>query len=469
MRLKHDITSISVVSCATCNLDCSFCYLNKNKAYQEFDKIVRAAWEDGSYLENIEKTLRALETDITKLTTLQLWGGETLLHIDDISKNIKTMFLKFPAINEILLSTNWLINIDKFFDFVVEVNKYAKAKQVKIKVQLSIDGPPGIYSEAGHNGDWNVYRNNIKKFTTLVNNYKLNRVLIEFTMNATIKADVFLEQFTKKENILYYVNYMKDFLAEINDQCISKSLMVDQDVTFPGMAQPALDTAETGKTYAQICLLWEELRRTHFRGHPASFGFYYGCGQINRNKALYIANIECAELLSGLTIIPDGTIVECSGAYIDSFKPYQDELLKINNMHEYYNAKLREAVSYNPALCSEREQEKRDWQIHSGGYKDNQSTYLFYMMTIANELYESGQISYVYSDKELLLRHVSALSNLITCTRENNHATRLSFVPAPSLMRRFLNGVMEIAYNQQKSNEIAKRDAYIFGGPEEDE
>ncbi|MDD7592625.1 MAG: hypothetical protein PUJ92_06520 [Bacilli bacterium] len=48
------------------------------------------------------------------------------MHIDSITKNVKKMFTLFPNINTIILSTNWTINIDKFFDFLKEIDKSAK-------------------------------------------------------------------------------------------------------------------------------------------------------------------------------------------------------------------------------------------------------------------------------------------------------------------------------------------------------
>ena len=49
---------------------------------------------------------------------------------------------------------------------------------------------------------------------------------------------------------------------------------------------------------------------------------YSGCGPIIEDRPLFKPNAECTELKSCITINYDGSICECSGSYIDSFKPH---------------------------------------------------------------------------------------------------------------------------------------------------
>jgi organic radical activating enzyme len=41
---NREIGSITFISSAVCNLNCSFCYLHKNKSYKKFNEINRKAW-----------------------------------------------------------------------------------------------------------------------------------------------------------------------------------------------------------------------------------------------------------------------------------------------------------------------------------------------------------------------------------------------------------------------------------------
>ena len=70
------------------------------------------------------------------------------------------------------------------------------------------------------------------------------------------------------------------------------------------------------------CLHHMKLKIDYFPDLSYYFGFYLGCGPIVEDRPLFKPNAECTELKSCITINYDGSICECSGSYIDSFKPY---------------------------------------------------------------------------------------------------------------------------------------------------
>ena len=109
---QKNIISISLISSTTCNLNCSFCYLHKNESYKLYDKIVREHWNNGKYIINAYNTVKAFPADPNNVEVCQLWGGETLLNIDDVTKNIQLFYKYFPNVKEWKISTNFLVNID---------------------------------------------------------------------------------------------------------------------------------------------------------------------------------------------------------------------------------------------------------------------------------------------------------------------------------------------------------------------
>ena len=443
---QKNIISISLISSTTCNLNCSFCYLHKNESYKLYDKIVREHWANGKYIINAYNTVKAFPADPNNVEVCQLWGGETLLNIDDVTKNIQLFYKYFPNVKEWKISTNFLVNIDKFMDFLKEIDNNTK-KDTLISLQVSIDGPPGEYCEQGHNGDWEIYKKNFFHLTTLVNNYKFNHIYINITINATVSRELYLKKFSDYNEMKHYVEEMYNLTKYINDNCISRSINMELSYILPGMAQPYDDTTEDGKKFAEICKLWEKLKIECFPDLSYYFGFYNGCGPIIEDRPLFKPNAECTELKSCITINYDGSICECSGSYIDSFKPYQEELKKENRIKDLRAAQRRDKLTYNPAKMTPEELEKHDWYVYYG-YKNNSSTYMHLMMCLADELALSGQIPYRYhEDKEYLLKHISALSAINSCTRENLKETGISYLCPPSSLRRYLNGVLDYGYN----------------------
>ena len=401
------VNSISLISSTTCNLDCSFCYLHKNQSYKEFDKLVRQAWADGSYLDNALKTVKRFGS-AEEIRQCQLWGGETLLHIDDVTKNLKKFYLYFPNVTLWRISTNWLIDVNKFFEFIKEMDLYAPENTI-ISTQLSIDGPQGGYAEQGHNVSLAAYQKNISDFTYLINNYKLKNVQITLQINATINKETYIEKFSNYDEIKYYISFMRDLAKYISDRCISRSITMNQHIIFPGCASPAPDSSEDGKKIADIIKLWEKVRQNDFPEIDKYFTFQYGIGELTGCRNMLTPNEECSELNDSLTINYNGDIAECSGAFIDNFEPYLKELIDEGNMDTYYTSIMRNKLVYNPGTATDTEFEEKQWQVLKG-YKQNQSSYLAFAFRLAIELAEANQIDYRYKyDKDLLLRHIISM------------------------------------------------------------
>lgn len=459
------IHSISLISASVCNLNCSFCYLHKNQSYKEFSKLVRQAWADGSYIDNAFKTVEKFGP-ASEVQMCQLWGGETLLHIDDVTQNLKKFYQYFPNVNSWKISTNWLIDVNKYFEFIKEMDLYAPEGTV-IATQLSIDGPQGGYAEQGHNVSLEIYHKNFSDFAFLVNNYKLKNVQLTFQINATLNKQTYIEKLSNYDEMKNYVSFMLDLSKFIDDLCISRSMSVPQPAAFPvfpGCACPAPDSSIDGKQIAEVIKTWEKVRDNEFPECDKYFNFEYGIGELTGCSVMFAPNLECSELNQSLTINYNGDVAECSGAFIDNFEPYLEELIAEGSMNNYYTSLMRNKLVYNPNTITDNEFEEKQWQIHQG-YKQNESTYVALAFRTALELANANQIDYRYKyDKDLLLRHVISMLNTTSCTRENLSDTKVAYMLAIGTLRRYLNGVMDYTYNTKKAALIAERERHIFGG-----
>ena len=239
-----NINGITTIVSSSCNLKCSFCYLHKHNALINFDKEILEAWNNQSYPKIVDRVINKMGENSYNIQNWTLWGGESLIHIDSITKNVKEIFSLFPNINNIILSTNWTININQFFEFLKEIDCYA-TKDVDIQLQLSIDGPEGLLSEQGHNG-WKYYKENIKLFTNLMNNHKFKNITVHLYLNATVAKETYIEVFQKKENIIDYVSKMYDFINYMKSLTVSRYLEIDCNYIFPGCANPHDATTQEG-------------------------------------------------------------------------------------------------------------------------------------------------------------------------------------------------------------------------------
>ena len=77
--LSNKVFSISVITSSTCNLNCNFCYLHKNKVNYEYNELLRAAWDDGTYVNNLKLVFEKMENNPEDVEEIHFWGGETLI------------------------------------------------------------------------------------------------------------------------------------------------------------------------------------------------------------------------------------------------------------------------------------------------------------------------------------------------------------------------------------------------------
>lgn len=458
MKKFNKISSITFISSATCNLNCSFCYLNKNSAYASFNTLVREAWQNKTYIQNVCNSLDKLNIDKDYIKIVQLWGGETFLSITDISQNIKEIYQHFPNIQQWMVSTNWTSNVYDIFDFLKLIDKFS-SHHTTFSLQLSIDGPPGPISEQGHNGGWKKYEENMNIFTNLINNYKFKHMTIEMHINAVIPKKLYLETFSTYEGMYNYVKFMMDMNQKFQQQCISKSLYFNKDFIFPGCAFPYDDTTMDGLKLAEIFKLWDIVYQKEFKDLYPYTPFYLGCGHFNKNKYLFSQNVECGELNTSLTFNYDGSICECNGSFIDNYQPYLDILEKNKDVKNYEIALVHNKMtSYNPSQATSEQINKYNWAVHDGGYRNTGLIYLQMAFNEAKALLKAGQIDSIYEDDELLFNHLLVILNGLACSRNNITDTHIPYLTPIGALRRYLNGAAEYIFKME--NKKHKRGKY---------
>ena len=441
---EKTIIGLSFMTAASCNLNCSFCYLHKNEAFKAYDKNILTAWEDGSYIKNSLKSLKILNSDPIHISNIDIWGGETLLFIDKITPNLPLLFEFYPNIETFNISTNWMINIDNFIKFIKELDKYAN-KDIRLRLQLSIDGPSGNIMKTGHNGNWDTYYENIDKFTNYFNNYNLKKVNILFTINSTVNQEIYFQEFSTLDGMKNYFDHMYAFVKYIESKCISKHLECGMMAVFPGFALPYLETTEDGLELAKICRRWE-LLKPNYPEVSYYFSWFNGIGNLDAETWLTSENVECGEMSSSITLLPDGSLVQCSSSYMEHNKLYQNELLQKNELEELKKAKRLATHHFDLHNMTKEELEDFDWYVYDGA-KNNKTTYMHMMMITADEMAQSGQIPYYFHiNKEYLWKLVKGISNVNTCMRENLRDQGNIFLMDPGAYRRYLNGVMQYVY-----------------------
>lgn len=442
---KTEIFGLTLITSSTCNLNCEYCFLHKNEAYKLYNQNIKESINNGSYFTNISNTFQTMGWDKEKISQISFWGGETLIHIENIQKHLPIIFSLFPNVNNFLLSTNFSINIEKFFNFLVDLNKLAN-NRIVVNLQLSIDGPNGSsMRKQGHNVKEEIYYKNMETFCNLVNNIQLKNLEIHVSIRPTISKNLYLTELNTYDKIKNYLTPFYEFIDVFASKCISKSLMFSTLDIWPVLATPYYESSKDGRLLQNIERLWFQVVMNEFKDIPLrkNVTLFQGGNSFDKNPSMFQSNNECSELKHSITINYDGTICECSGSYIDHFEPYQQELLKTGENELYKVATAHsKMVNYNPLTNPEIIEEKK-WYVHDGGYRNTHFIGLTSIILLAEELALSGQISSIYLyDKEKLLKHSLMLLNN-SCSRNNIAQTFSPYIKPVGELRRYFNGTME--------------------------
>lgn len=429
-----NLKAITVMISAKCNLNCNFCFLHKNTAFLEYDKIIQDAWKNFTYIKNLEKVLNKLKVDTTNISHITIWGGEPFLDTKNFNENIPQLFQLFPNWEKSWTSTNFNINVSNIVELLQKIDEYTK-KPFTFRIQISMDGP---YYKEGHNVSKEIYKQKIKELMDILNQIYFKNLTVIFNFRATIDEETYLSDFTDKTNINTFFNYCKDLQDFFKRNIFNKKIFLDEDSFIPTPSYPSYATTEDGLTFNKIIRSWSYINNQKYQ-----YELYQALGHITNNKYLFTKNNECGNLYKNLTIGPDGGITCCSNAFISNFQKYENIIKEENNLLHYSELKQEKNYVFNPLQMTPREIERIKWSVFNGA-KNNYLTFNFLAMHLCQELALSNQIQSKYAtDPILLYQHINLLDNIASCMYYNIHETKMPYISSPSTFRKYLNGITD--------------------------
>ena len=104
---EREIVGLTLVSAVGCNLNCEYCLIeksvkDKHDKVKELQEKTIEAFKDGSYLENIKKTLMRLGTSPSRIEVIQIWGQEPTLTLNHLTDNLSDWLNVFTKANRFL-------------------------------------------------------------------------------------------------------------------------------------------------------------------------------------------------------------------------------------------------------------------------------------------------------------------------------------------------------------------------------
>lgn len=452
MKYSH-IAQVSVLGSSICNLNCSYCYLHEqhySNAYGLLNQEIQQSWIDGTYAQNIRRVFKEIECDPLEVQRFEIWGGEPLIQLENLTKSIGDIAKLFPNLTFFLIPTNWqLIKEEELMKMLIEIDKNLtprrKNKQkLQFHLQLSIDGPPGDFMTQGHPGKWEIYKKNIINCCKQFSENQLNNIEIIFEVHPTASKEVIFKNFSNTYDIGKYITYMQNFVDFINNTIeeynVDYAIKAKQTIA-PLVAVPAQMTVEDGAKIEELYRISEYAQYLFTEDLKFGQHLYHHFTHCVNPSSVINQNGQCAESgLYGLMINPDGTITECACSYIQHKEEYLKSLLAAGKDEEYRVSMLRNRYFFNPIGASDKEKEEFDWYVLNG-LRDTESTQISLTMAMVQELALSRQVDYsYYLNPEKLLKHATACAMIYSCTREHLNESKIPFLCSINDCRRHFNG-----------------------------
>lgn len=432
-----------------CNLNCSYCSIDKNPVLKDIDIELKKSFEDENYYFNLltkyfkPGNLRRVET----------WGGEPFQGMHRIYPLLNKIINYYPNFYQMYSSTNFSYPEweDEFFGLMAQFGNYPLRKFNYI-LQLSIDGPREI-NDAGRG--FGVTAACLKNFKKLIFSLKENRLPKNITLQIDIKSTLNIESLYKLNNKEKIIEYFQFFENEFYEPIRNlKKENIYANVNIPNFAVPAPATVEDGKVFANICRLTRQIEQEN--KIKAYFKFYreitlYSSNLISNNDPSLVIDSykqQCDKCGTGsymMGFMPDDMISVCHEGFtelVDSYKKATKNSKRLKKGTILFNKYFDEETN---RLCMSQDTYKQWENTLSKYWKEPNPTAR--LATITAEiilLAMCNQIDRKYlNNEEALKAAIFFVHNVADCIKANYNATGSITLYSYGELKLFLNGALD--------------------------
>jgi sulfatase maturation enzyme AslB (radical SAM superfamily) len=387
--------------------------------------------------------LKELEETVGEdLKSLSHWGTEPTLTTSLFKDFYEQAFVKFPKLEKIFLSSNFLTPPENIVKFANEI--IPKTKKINFDLQMSIDGPSWITDKNRGEGAVDNIKKNIKYFFENADGFHAIRCHFKPTINADD-----IEVLTDIKKLSEYYQFFDDFIDElfqINKKEIQISLVVNPTVAVPGdytiedgiafykvyQNQKILRDKETYKTISSPCSFYEdrflekinyfkEFRNKHRMFTCSAGDSCFGSGDL------------------------DNMLYSCHRSYYLIYDDYKQACQEwplyeqtMNGLQYNRDEILKKLSTTN---TKDKLQTVRMLYVNRL-FHDFSKHKLSCFVAMIRELSDSNHISSIYKDWKLAEEFAKFLM-IGDCQMDNVMASGTFEIPSFSLCRLFGNGVFE--------------------------
>jgi len=406
--------SLEILTTAWCPFSCKYCYIPKTPMMTKMHN---------ELVNNLNDLIK--EASRLNVKYIGFWGTEPTLTLDKI--NIEDL-LKNPNLETISFSTSMMYNPQAIKDFILRV----APRNVKVRIQVSLDGPSFITDKNRMKGASEKIPNNLQDLINSLQNSELGKTAVEVRFKATLTIDNLKEMnadpFLIDEYVKYFTNIENDLIASNKN----RNIMIARGTYCPTMMVPGKYTSSDGKVFSEfIRNCYEHNLKTayHYRLRRV-YDFAY---ELHKKRMF-----TCSGGDSNFGF--DGSFHICHRSFYLNKREYIESVLS-SDVENWDVSHFRRGniELVNRYICRDPLRMKYVLRGHHDFWKLDVSM----VISKLKELLAVGQISPAYSDEKLALKFAVFTQCGLDCPMESLlNCGSIHIVPV-SLVRLFCNGAFE--------------------------
>lgn len=374
--LNKEIVAVDLMTCASCPMNCRYCYIPKSPEMGDMQKEIINDLKDGSALSRLKKLYGE------NLECLGLWGTEPTITMPYITGKIKEILESFPKLNKISYSTSGITDQKYIIDMVKELAKYDR--DVFVSHQISLDGPEWITDMNRMPGSFKVVISNFVKLVKELNIIDMKKITVEIRWKPTIDIHNMKEFINDEYKIVEYLDMFKNLRKTFNEINKNKNVTL-VDSNLPSLVVPGKYTSEDGKIFAQFMRVWHK------------YGITTYTPRLNRIKTFhkYLPRKRMFTCSGGRSSYAVGkNIYICHRSMFFDDERYIASILQNNDIDNWdislFNAGIIKLINekYIVGIDDLRNQKRLAYVY--GGHNDYWKFEIGYLRAVLNELVECG-------------------------------------------------------------------------------
>ena len=444
--MLQDRETIILYTTAICNLNCTYCFIDKNPTLKKIDQ-----WLDDSFLKTPEYYFDYAKKAVLQenLKEVQIWGGEPFLGMHRAYHTIDNFINYFPNLKDFMTSTNFVSHcfFEEFYGLLDIFRKHPNRKFI-YSLQLSLDGIKEINDTNRGIGVTDQFIINFERFIKELQDLLPENLTLRMHLKPTIDT-VSLRKLQTKENVYNQFKFFESFNETFLKYNKRNNLFFSLPV--PNTACPSPHTQEDGILFANYCKITRELERENEKNNIFKFykniTSYNPRREIRYNKPLLSKECQghCGNGKRAIGLLPNNMVSCCHNGFVDLLSEYKKNVLnKSEHMDTVTIEKSLFKNERNKLIFPYDSKEFEMYQKQLEVFYQNDTAKISNCASLIKLLADYGQIDKKYSNKIEAIYGAYFIFNVTSyCVRDNLGVTGSIYMYPIGLIKLLLNGARE--------------------------